>query len=238
MLEIIETAAAPASKNMEWDAALLENAESRSSPILHLYEWEAPSLTYGCFVNPAQFLHVDEVRKRGIEMAKRPTGGGIVFHIWDLAFSVLVPSSSPHFSKNVLENYHLVNRAVQAAVLAFVQKSSSPQLLLDEQLSSHTPLDRFCMAKPTKYDVLIAGKKVAGAAQRTTKAGFLHQGSIALRMPDFALLSTLLLSQDVLSAMKEVTYPLVGENPSQNEIKEAKMALRSLLTHYLKQELS
>jgi lipoate-protein ligase A len=44
------------------------------------------------------------------------------------------------------------------------------------------------MARPTKYDVMLQGRKIAGAAQRKTKAGFLHQGTIALLCPDPELL--------------------------------------------------
>jgi lipoate-protein ligase A len=35
-----------------------------------------------------------------------------------------------------------------------------------------------CFANPVHADVLVNGRKVAGAAQRRTRAGLLHQGSI------------------------------------------------------------
>ncbi|MFZ3375780.1 MAG: hypothetical protein WA183_09525, partial [Chthoniobacterales bacterium] len=35
-----------------------------------------------------------------------------------------------------------------------------------------------CFATPVRADVLVDGRKVAGAAQRRTQAGLLHQGSI------------------------------------------------------------
>jgi lipoate-protein ligase A len=39
-------------------------------------------------------------------------------------------------------------------------------------------LSHACFANPVKADVLINGRKIAGAAQRRTRAGLLHQGSI------------------------------------------------------------
>jgi lipoate-protein ligase A len=35
-----------------------------------------------------------------------------------------------------------------------------------------------CFANPVRADVMVNGRKVAGAAQRRTRAGLLHQGSI------------------------------------------------------------
>src|SRR5437667_12195247 len=35
-----------------------------------------------------------------------------------------------------------------------------------------------CFANPVRADVLVDGRKVAGAAQRRTRSGLLHQGSI------------------------------------------------------------
>src|SRR6266700_1709494 len=35
-----------------------------------------------------------------------------------------------------------------------------------------------CFANPVRADVMLNGRKVAGAAQRRTRAGLLHQGSI------------------------------------------------------------
>src|SRR5690242_16384610 len=101
--QILDTGVAPAEKNMAFDAELLENLGGQ--PILHFYEWERPSISYGYFIQPSKFLNLNNIKKQGIDLARRPTGGGIVFHLWDMAFSVLVPASSPHFSLNTLENY-------------------------------------------------------------------------------------------------------------------------------------
>ena len=38
--------------------------------------------------------------------------------------------------------------------------------------------ESLCFARPTGYDILVEGAKVAGGAQRATRDGLLHQGSI------------------------------------------------------------
>src|SRR5262245_13891861 len=98
--DIIETSLAPASEIMDKDARLLEDLSAHRRPILHFYQWERDSATYGYFTNPGNYLNLSRAEKRGLALAKRPTGGGIVFHVWDLAFSVLVPANCTFFSNN------------------------------------------------------------------------------------------------------------------------------------------
>jgi lipoate-protein ligase A len=83
------------------------------------------------------------------------------------------------------------------------------------------------MAKPTKYDILIEGKKIIGAAQRKTKQGFLHQGTISLMMPCKELLENLLLpGTKVLEGMFTHTFPLLGQQGTKKDLLEARKLLR------------
>ncbi len=76
--EVRDTGIATAEENMRYDAALLEHLSSEKGPILHFYDWETPSATYGYFMQPERWLNMEEVKKRGLSLARRPTGGGIV----------------------------------------------------------------------------------------------------------------------------------------------------------------
>jgi len=212
---ILETKAASADENMQLDAQLLENLEGHERPILHLYEWEKESATFGYFVKPEELLNLGEAEKRGLDLARRPTGGGVVFHLWDLAFSVLVPAKSELFSTNTLDNYNLVNRVIKDVVKEFIQgeiKLTHDDAPFQDQTCTH-----FCMARPTKYDVMLQGKKIAGAAQRKTKDGFLHQGTIALLRPDEELLGAVLPSKAVREAMMQMTFPLLSDRKDLRE---------------------
>lgn len=53
---IIHTERKSAEENMRFDMELLENAENFLNPVLHFYEWESPSATYGYFADPASLL--------------------------------------------------------------------------------------------------------------------------------------------------------------------------------------
>lgn len=224
----LDTGVRSAAANMELDAALLEDLKDETDSILHLYDWETDAATYGYFIGPENFLNMENVKKHKLDLARRPTGGGIIFHNCDLAFSVLVPAGSPWFSRNPLDNYVFINQRV---IWAIEQMSGiSPQLLPAEP----TPLDpncsHFCMAKPTKYDVMIQGKKIGGAAQRKTRDGFLHQGSIAIGTPSESYLEEVLVGgTQVLTAMQQNSFALLGSTWTKNELEQARSSLRALL---------
>jgi lipoate-protein ligase A len=234
MWEIVDSGRRSAEENMGLDAEMLAHLDKRERPILHFYEWEGAAATYGYFTDPARYLDLEAAKRMGLSLARRSTGGGIVFHLWDMAFSVLVPAHCPQFSTNTLENYGFVNQAVLAAVEMFLVERGSSRLIEQDFEAKDAHCSHFCMAKPTKYDVVREGRKIVGAAQRKTKAGFLHQGTISLVMPSEEYLRTVLLpGTSVLSAMQAFTFPLLGASADPQQIAQAKLKLKELLTTHL-----
>lgn len=229
MLLVFNTGIASAEQNMESDAKLLESLESR--PILHLYEWAAPSATYGYFIDPGKYLNLAGVEKHHLSLARRPTGGGIVFHIRDLAFSFLMPSNHPFFSLNTLENYRFVNEIVLDTMREYFSLKDPVELIGDSDPSASVDCQNFCMAKPTVYDVVYKGAKIAGAAQRRRRQGYLHQGTISLALPEAALLNDVLLSKsEVLDAMLKITFAPLGKDCCLKQLKETRSEIEALLT--------
>lgn len=207
----LDTGIQTAEENMRHDATLLQ--EISGEPILHLYDWEGPSVTYGHFIAPGDHLSLSAVQENRVSLARRPTGGGIVFHLWDYAFSFLMPSTHPLFSLNTLENYAFVNKVVLETMTEMFGVKNSVELLPESMPIKGEGCGNFCMARPTQYDVVYQGRKIAGAAQRRTKQGYLHQGTISLSLPDMNLLSSLLLNKrDVMEAMQAYSFsPLRGD---------------------------
>lgn len=234
--QVLDTGCSSAEENMRFDAELLDKAYSYSIPVLHFYEWKQDSATYGYFVQPSQFINMDQAFAKGLSLARRPTGGGIIFHIWDMAFSLLIPAHLPEYSINTLENYAFVNDAVLQAIQEFLQDAAPLSLVKEDGFALDPACQYFCMAKPTKYDVLLGGKKVAGAAQRKTKKGFLHQGSISLRLPPQEYLDEILLpGTSVGQAMQRVTCPLLDKDASASQTQTAKEKLKLFLATHLNQ---
>lgn len=227
--KILDTGIDTAEAIMQKDQNLLERVAEEKNPILHFYEWDGPSATYGYFLDPSKFFSMEGLLKTGLQIARRPTGGGIIFHLWDFAFSALIPASHPAFSQNTLQNYATINLSVLAAVEEFLQVRGC-ELTKEDGVILGEGCANFCMAKPTRYDVMLGGKKVAGAAQRKTKDGLLHQGSLSLVMPSTKLLQEVLLSElNVVEAMSTFTFPLLGMKAEPSEVPIKRKEIQELL---------
>lgn len=227
---ILDTGISSAEKNMAIDAELLEQAAFQTGPILHLYDWDTPSATYGHFIDPFRFILQDAASTCGLRLARRPTGGGMIFHLSDLAFSIIVPASHPGYSVNVLDNYAFVNHLVIEAVKRFTNHQTLPHLLPNEPEARDSICKNFCMAKPTKYDVMWEGRKVGGGAQRRTKHGFLHQGSISLALPPLEFLNKVLLPHEgLIEAMQTITYALIPAQATPVQLAETRSYMKNLL---------
>ncbi len=170
-----------AAMHMAIDEALLESARL---PTIRFYRWDHPALSFGYF---GRFADVDQYRSDR-DLIRRWTGGGIVFHGEDLTYSIVIPASDPAFCESSKSIYEKVHRALcealieqgeraELSVAAAVydrRKPSSPETtaVTDRRYGDN------CFANPVRADVLLDGQKIAGAAQRRTTRGLLHQGSI------------------------------------------------------------
>ena len=222
---ILDTGIATAQENMDLDQHLLNTLSDQ--PILHFYDWAKESATYGYFIQPDQYFHL-KIAEQRLQIAKRPTGGGIIFHTCDFAFSLLIPSTHSAYFLNTLQSYTYINTKVGEAIQKFLP-SQTPTLLQKESPTSNT-YKNFCMAHPTQYDILLEGRKIGGAAQRKTKKGILHQGSIALTVPTEEFLTEILKNGDIISQMMESqTFPLLSSQVSQKELIKTRNQLKQCL---------
>lgn len=236
MLKVIRTGFSSAEKNMQIDHELLANLSK--DPILHLYRWSGDSVTHGYFIRPEKIFNLSAIKKNKIDVARRPTGGGVVFHIWDLAFSFLMPSSHPRFSENTLDNYQYVNEVVLESVKEFIQNRTNLELIDQSYPIDASGLQNFCMARPTIYDVVLNGKKIAGAAQRRKKQGYLHQGTISLATPSQNLLAEVLQDPDpIVQAMLKYTHTPLGSDLSQSDLEDARSHVEKKLERQFEKSL-
>ena len=226
--KILDTGRSSAKENMDLDDKLLHHIEEFEEPILHLYKWNDSSGTYGYFSQPEKLLNLEALTHYKIELARRPTGGGILFHLTDFAFSILVPASHSAYSLNTLENYAFVNNLVLQTLMSLklLHQEPQPHLLLKEASPSIQEAQHFCMAKPTIYDIIHEGKKIGGGAQRRTKKGFLHQGTISITTPDEEFLNRVLVNPEVLTAMKVNSGLLLKDKANTTDLEDVREVIR------------
>jgi lipoate-protein ligase A len=160
--------AAGAAWNMALDEALLQDATKRGRPLLRVYAWDKPSVSFGYFQKfPAALAERHEV-------VRRPTGGGVVYHVEDTTYTVIVPPTHALYVMKTADAYCALHQAVAAAF------ESQPVI---HQAPLRSPQGQYeCFQKPVHGDVVADGRKLAGGAQHRTKSGLLHQGSIATKL--------------------------------------------------------
>lgn len=163
-----------AAMNMAIDEALLETV---NIPTIRFYHWDHPALSFGYF---GKF---DDVANHRCDIVRRWTGGGIVFHGEDLTYSIVIPACDAGFAESSASIYAATHSAIQQALVANGQPAAlatvatvSDCRATDSAFRDH--LYNECFANPVCADVLLDGRKVAGAAQRRTHRGLLQQGSI------------------------------------------------------------
>lgn len=225
--KILDTGKASAKRNMEIDGDLLKQLSTHPHPVLHFYEWMGNAATFGYFSRPETLLNLEAAANFQLDLAKRPTGGGLVFHFTDFAFSIVVPASHPLYSQNTLENYARINAVVESLIQEFI---GNPSKLLMEESAAETAANHFCMGKPTIYDVMIGHCKVAGAAQRRTKHGFLHQGTIHLALPDWEIISQLVKDKGVVESIRKYSAGLIEHQ----RLDDARKQIKERLTQFFK----
>lgn len=150
-------------EQMALDEALLETCDR---PLLRVYLWNGPAVTFGY----SQSLAGVREAFPGLPLIRRWTGGGIVEHGCDWTFSLIVPIGEPFAAVRPAESYRRIHEVVARALGrdAFLQ-GEAPGL---------APAGA-CFVQPVRDDVLaLNGRKICGGAQRRTRRGFLHQGSV------------------------------------------------------------
>ena len=171
-----DAAAHSAAMNMAIDEALLEYA---TVPSIRFYRWHSPALSFGYF---GKFAHVACYASER-DLVRRWTGGGIVFHGDDLTYSIVIPANDNAFSESSMSIYEKVHRVLCDAVgcngkRAVVAGGVNPGGAADAIRIAFSAGGYNCFANPVRADVIVDGRKIAGAAQRRTRRGLLQQGSI------------------------------------------------------------
>jgi lipoyl(octanoyl) transferase len=143
--------------------------ETRQSPTLRMYRF------HGAWASIGYFGKIKQAREslEGVNIVRRWTGGGTVDHRADWTYSLIIPKAHEASKMKGSEIYRAIHTKL---ILVLANEGSIAQLS-----TGQTKCGCMCFENPVEFDVLDAdGQKLAGAAQKKSKHGLLHQGSVAL----------------------------------------------------------
>ena len=187
---------APGPWNMAVDEALLETAAADGQGTLRLYRWQEPTLSLGYF--QAYGDRWQHAESSAAAVVRRPSGGGAILHDLEVTYSLAIPSRHPLAARR-LECYEAVHLAlievlvqwgIQATMFApcsttapGCDPAAQPRaaVLHADAAVPHPQREPFlCFQRRAPGDVLVAGSKIAGSAQRRSRGAVLQHGSVLL----------------------------------------------------------
>jgi lipoate-protein ligase A len=155
--------ASPAYDNMAIDEAILRHVAAyktsrRSPPTLRFYTWDPSAVSIGYFQGIEQEVDLAVCEEEGVDVIRRLTGGGAVFHDRDgeITYSLAIPNDYPGVPSKVLDSYGVL---CEGLVLGFKALGLNAEF------------------KPIN-DILVGGKKISGNAQTRRFGGILQHGTL------------------------------------------------------------
>ena len=151
---------------MACDEALLHSC---GMPVLRVYRWTAPAVTFGY----AQRLASVDPLARRLPLMRRWSGGGMVFHGSDVTLALAIPASEAAASGSSRDIYSAIHESLLPAIQKYLRDA---RLVLPEECRCGP----VCFESPVAFDIIAGASKICGGALRRSKAGVLYQGSLHL----------------------------------------------------------
>jgi lipoyl(octanoyl) transferase len=182
-----EPLAFPGAANMAADVALVEAvaaAVPSGGGVLRLYRWAAPTLSLGRNQPARGVYDAAAAASLGIDIVRRPTGGMAVLHDRELTYAVAVPVGALGSPR---EAYLAINRALVAGLRRLgVAAAVAPGPVAGPGEPGGGPagrgagarLEGACFRVAAPGEVVVAGRKLVGSAQRRLGRALLQHGSI------------------------------------------------------------
>lgn len=204
---LIRSHPASAGYNMALDKRILSRYLQDGIPVFRVYRWQSPSFTYGI----SQHSEIDFGRCSfdGVEVVKRITGGGILFHHDEITYSFVCGKQDVGEPQEAFVSY----REICAFLIRFYEclGLEASFALESEGFQGRCSAHRFCSASHEKYDILINGRKIGGNAQRRKREVVFQHGSIPCSINwDFVRSYFRFLPEDIFSGVTSLSEELTS----------------------------
>ncbi len=194
--------------SMAIDEALLKlNAESKSPNTIRFWRWLPSTVSIGCFQSVEREVDLEVAKRHGVDVVRRITGGGAVFHDHDGELTYSVVCKQGDVPDDIIESYRLICGGL---VQGF------------ERLGLRAEF------KPVN-DVLGNGKKISGSAQTRRWGSVLQHGTVLIapdvrRMFELLKVSPEKISDKFIASVFERVTTIereLGRKPSFDKVREA-----------------
>jgi lipoyl(octanoyl) transferase len=174
---------------MALDSALFESVQAGAPPVLRFYLWRPACLSLGRN-QPARSIYDPlAAAAAGIDIVRRPTGGLAVLHDAEVTYSVIASVDTIGMPRVA---YRAINErltgmlrrlGVDASLAGTAGRSGEPGPEggaghVDALKGTHAPPP--CFDQPAAGEIIVAGRKLVGSAQRCERRVLLQHGSILL----------------------------------------------------------
>lgn len=173
---LIREESRPGPLNMALDEVAAETAASGGPRTVRVYRWEPSCLSMGYGQDP-DTVDWDHCEKAGIDVTRRQTGGGGIYHdsFGDISYSITAPAAE--LPGELLECYHLLCPPI---LDGFARLGVDADFVEEKRQSIYKPACYLRGLHPA-HDVVAAGgtgRKLAGNAQYRQKSAVIQHGSI------------------------------------------------------------
>jgi lipoate-protein ligase A len=164
--------------NMALDEAIMEAVRNGESlPTIRFYGWAPSAVSIGFFQGIRNEVNLDVTRQAGVDVIRRQTGGGAVYHdqFGEVTYSIIGPVEN--FSVNIIKSYEDICESI---VFALNQLG----------LNAHF--------EPVN-DILLNDQKISGNAQTRRQGILLQHGTILYSVEVEKMFSYLNVSEQKIS---------------------------------------
>ena len=125
---------------------------------IRLYRWKPSAVSVGYFQSLENEVDIEECRRQGVDVIRRITGGGAVFHDYEgeITYSLVAPDSDPKIPTDIIESYQIICGCIIDGL---------KELGVDSEF------------KPVN-DIVADGKKISGNAQTRRYGVVLQHGTV------------------------------------------------------------
>lgn len=199
-------------ENMARDTALMERATATGETVFSAYSWTAPTLSLGRNQTAKGRYNLEEIRRRGIDVVRRPTGGRALLHHHEITYSVTAPITDDESLRN---SYERINRIL----IDGLDRLGVSATEADSGQRTPQPGDLPCFAAPAEGELVTSGAKLVGSAQLRENGALLQHGSILIE-DDQPVIAQLLTERSAANESPSVATlsRLLGRLPAVHEV--------------------